>query len=299
MDAVVAVEAVVGVAAAEEGAVVAVANSDQDFIELPRVGVGFRAPLAEWILSKPREIEFVEVTAEHFFDGGEDTLARLSELYPISVHGLGLSLGTPGPLCRSTLNSFSAIAAAANAAWVSEHIAFTRSEEVDLGHLNPVPLTMESLKVFVDHAMEVQEHCGRPLLLENITSYLRVPEVLPETEFLNRLCEEAGVGLLLDVTNLFINSKNHGFDPVRWLEQLEPSSIKQMHIVGYSQSNGQWHDRHCEPVQDDLLELAAFAVGYGEIESIILERDGSFPTIESMTQELRRLEAACVTARTH
>ena len=300
--AVAAVAAAAGVAAAEvvAGAVAedAVANT-ADIIALPQIGLGFRRPIAEWILSNPKEVEFVEVTAEHFFDGGEETLRSLAELYPISVHGLGLSLGTPGPLCASTLESFSRVASLCNAAWVSEHIAFTQSDEVDLGHLNPVPLTRESLRVFVDHALEVKERCGRPLILENITSYLRVPEEIPETDFLNELCDMAGVGLLMDVTNLFINSKNHQFDPVAWLRRIDPAFIRQMHIVGYSQSQGQYHDRHCELIQDDLLDLASFVVSYCDLESIILERDAVFPMTEVIAQELRRLEVACVNARSH
>lgn len=268
-----------------------------DIVALPQIGLGFRRPIANWILSNPQEVEFVEVTAEHFFDGGEETLRSLAEMYPISVHGLGLSLGTPGPLCDSTLESFSRVATICNAEWVSEHIAFTQSEEVDLGHLNPVPLTHESLRVFVDHALEVKERCGRPLILENITSYLRVPEEIPETDFLNKLCDMAGVGLLMDVTNLFINSKNHQFDPVAWLQRIDPAFIRQMHIVGYSQSQGTYHDRHCELIQDDLLELASFVVSYTDLESIILERDSAFPVTEVIAQELRRLEAACVNAK--
>ncbi len=282
-------------AAAAEGAV----DNPIDHAPPPQVGIGFRPPLGPWILSNPSEVEFVEVTAEHFFEEGDDTLQRLAALYPISVHGLGLSLGTPGPLCTTTLDAFSRVASLCKAAWVSEHIAFTQSAEVDLGHLNPVPLTRDSLNVFINHAMEVQEHCGKPLILENITTYLRVPGDIPETDFLNELCHQAGVGLLLDVTNLFINSKNHNFDPIHWLRRLDPAFIRQMHIVGYSQANGQYHDGHCEMVQDDLLDLASFVVSYSNVESIILERDANFPKTELIAKELQLLEGICVTARSH
>ena len=201
-------------------------------LEIPLVGLGFREPLADWILSMPEEIDCLERTAEHFFDLGEDLLEKLRDLYPLSVHGLGLSLGTPGAIDQETLNQFQRVADVANARWISEHIAFTKTEDVDLGHLNPVPLTRKSLKVLVDHARQVMDVCQRPLILENITSYLRLPEELLEADFINQLCQQAGAGLLLDVTNLYINSCNHRFDALEWLHRLEPSVIKQLHNVG-------------------------------------------------------------------
>ena len=189
------------------------------------------------------------------------------------------------------------VADAAHARWISEHIAFTRTDDVDLGHLNPVPPTMDSLKTLVDHAREVMDLCQRPLLLENITSYLRFPGEISETEFINRLCEQAGAGLLLDVTNLFINSRNHDFDPVEWLRRINPTIIKQLHIVGYSFHNGVWHDRHCEPIQEELLELATEVIAYASVEVVILERDVAIPEPRELELELIHLEKACESAR--
>ena len=265
--------------------------------EVPLLGLGFRQPFADWVLSKPAIIDCLEVTAEHFFDAGEDVLSRLRELYPLAVHGLGLSLGTPGPLDTQLLAQYQRVVELADARWISEHLAFTRTDEVDLGHLNPVPMTERSLNTLVDNTREVMDRCQKPLLLENITSYLRVPDQFTETEFINLLCQRSGVGLLLDVTNLFINSRNHDFDPVDWLHQIAPESIQQLHIVGYSFSDGVWHDRHSEAIQDELLELAALVVAYAPVESIIIERDASFPSVEQMESELGRLEVACESAR--
>ena len=272
--------------------------SEQDaFVEIPLVGVGFRKPLADWILSMPNSLDCVELTAEHFFDGGETTLDRLRDLYPLSVHGLGLSLGTPGAMDQAALKQFRRVADLADARWISEHIAFTKTDDVDLGHLNPVPLTKNSLDVLISHAQQVMDECQRPLILENITSYLRVPEKIEETDFINQLCDTAGVGLLLDVTNLYINSRNHRFDALEWLHRVEPSVFKQLHIVGYSFQEGIWHDRHSEPIQEELLELAEKVISYAPVESIIIERDGAFPPIAELEMELHRVEGACEKAR--
>lgn len=100
----------------------------------------------------------------------------------------------------------------------------------------------------VEHAQEVSERCGKPLILENISSHLLLTGEMSETDFLNRLCERAGGGLLLDVTNLFINSKNFGFNSSTCLHELDPQHIVQLHVVGYSVRDGQWEDFHAEPI---------------------------------------------------
>ena len=199
------------------------------------IGIGYREPLAAWIASRPVEIQCLEITAEHFFpEARRAMLPALRREYPLLVHGLGLSRGTPGPLDRAVLDRFAGVVEAANPLWISEHIAFTRTPEVDLGHLNPVRPGLATLGILADHALELSERCGKPLLLENIASYLRLEGEMPETEFLNLLCERSGCGLLLDVTNLYVNACNHGFDPMAWVREIDPAYIVQLHAVGYS-----------------------------------------------------------------
>ncbi|MEO5961408.1 MAG: DUF692 domain-containing protein [Opitutaceae bacterium] len=255
------------------------------------VGVGYRRELAAWIQTRPVGVDCLEITAEHFFPaGGEEHLARLARDYPLYVHGLGLSLGTPGPLDESRVRQFARIARAANPEWISEHVAFTRTAELDLGHLNPVPPTREAVKVLADHAREVAERCGKPMLLENVTSHLKLEGELTETEFLNELCASAECGLLLDVTNLFINSRNHGFDPFAWLHEIEPIHIRQLHIVGYSRESGRYADAHAEPIQEELIELAAAVVGYAPVSSVVLERDEDIPAPAELEAEIVKLK---------
>ena len=254
------------------------------------LGIGFRQPLFQWLLSKPNYVGNLELTAEHFFDGGDDVLAKLAGQYDTFVHGLGLSLGTPGPLCQQTLDQFARVADSADAKWISEHVAFSRTQDVDLGHLNPVPRTEESLQTLVAHAIEVRERCNRPLILENITSSLDVGGAIEETDFLNRLCEQADCGLLLDVTNLFINSKNHGYDPVGWLKRLDASKIIQLHVVGYNLVDGVYHDHHCNPIQDDLMKLIQSVLEFADVQAVTLERDDRLDNTEEIESELARLQ---------
>ena len=256
-------------------------------------GIGYRRELAAWIDTRPRGVECLEITAEHFYPGSGAPAGKLEQLagqYHLFVHGLGLSLGTPGPLDRRQLDQFAQVVKTANPDWISEHVAFTRTAEGDLGHLNPLPPTREVLHLVADHAREVAEWCGKPLLLENITSHVRLPGDLTETDFLNELCERADCGLLLDVTNLFINSRNHGFDPVQWVAELEPRRITQLHIVGYSRAGYRYTDGHAEPIQEELIELAQAIVSRAPVKAIILERDEDFPAAGELEVELAKLE---------
>jgi uncharacterized protein len=253
------------------------------------VGAGYRKELAGWIDAHPPGVECLEITAEHFFHGGEARLAELAKHFRLFVHGLGLSLGTPGPLDTKTLAASAKVVRAANPEWISEHIAFTRTADVDLGHLNPVPPTREVLGIVAEHAREISAHCGKPIILENITSHVRLTGDFSETDFLNELCDRADCGLLLDVTNLFINSRNHRFDPLAWLVEIEPRRIVQLHIVGYSRAGERYTDSHAQPVQEELLDLARAVVAHAPVQAIILERDDDFPAPAEMEKEIAKL----------
>ena len=254
------------------------------------IGVGYRRDLAGWIDSRPKGVECLEITAEHFFKGDEGRLEQLGKHFRLLVHGLGLSLGTPGPMDAGTLDQFRRVVHAANPEWISDHIAFTRTSEGNLGHLNPVPPTPEMLNIIADHAREVSESCGRPIILENITSHVRLGGSLSETDFLNQLCERADCGLLLDVTNLFINSRNHRFDPLEWLHEIEPNRIAQLHLAGYSRSGDRYTDNHSQAIQEELIELARAVIRYGAVEAITLERDDDFPATADLEREIEKLQ---------
>lgn len=255
----------------------------------PKVGIGYRAPIAGWIESQPPEIECLEITAEHFYKRGVLKLQALAKHFPIMVHGLGLSLGTPGPLDPDQLDWFSYVVETADPLWVSEHVSFRRTSEFDLGHFSPVCPNQENLDLLVDHVCALRDHINKPVILENITTQIQVKGTLAETEFLNRICEQASCGILLDVTNLFVNSRNHNFDPIAWMRDLDPQYITQLHVVGYTYHDGRWHDQHFKAIQQDLWELINRAIAYAPLKAITLERDDNFPPVNELASELRNL----------
>jgi uncharacterized protein (UPF0276 family) len=254
-----------------------------------RLGVGYRKQLASWINTHPEQINCLEITAEHFFSEPE-RLKKLRNHYDLLVHGLGLSLGTPGPIDSRHLQRFVEICQIADPLWISEHIAFTKTRDVDLGHLNPIHYTQDTLEYFIDHVLEVKAACQRPLLLENITSHIKIDSPIPETDFINQLCERAGCHLLLDVTNLFVNSRNHHYQPTHWLYEINPEHIKQLHIVGYSEQHGTFHDSHANNIQQELYDLTRQVIEHSSVETIIIERDNNFPPVSQLAGELQTLE---------
>ena len=253
------------------------------------IGLGYRQPLSRWIDTDQELIQCLEITAEHFFDGGEDRLRELAARFPLYVHGLGLSLGTPGPLDRKALDQFVRVVEIAQPEWISEHIAFSRSEEVDLGHLNPLPRTRANIEILAEHVAELRERCGKPVILENITSQLDPGGSFSEPDFLNRLCERAECGLLLDVTNLYVNGMNHDFNPLIWLQEVHSRNIKQLHVVGFDHHHGAYQDGHGAVIQPDLMDLIVAVAEYSQVPTVILERDQRLDAVDEIADELRRL----------
>jgi uncharacterized protein (UPF0276 family) len=234
----------------------------------------------------------MELTAEHFYDAPQSAL-RSTDRLPVYVHGLGLSLGSPGPIDIPNLNNFARVVEHVRPAWVSEHVSYTRCNGIDLGHLNPVPRTRDMVRVIGDHAKRMADRCQRPVLLENITAQLDPGGELSEPDFLNQACKAGRCGLLLDVTNLFINSRNHGYDPVCWLDQLDRDQVRQLHVVGYGREQGRWVDHHAAPLQGDLLDLVAIVLQSAPVEAVILERDGRLSELAEIESDLARLAALC------
>jgi uncharacterized protein (UPF0276 family) len=252
-------------------------------------GIGYRHELADWIETNPRRVDCLEITAEHFFHGGEARLEWLRDRLPLFVHGLGQSLGTPGPLDKDQMQRFAGVAQRADAKWISEHIAFTRTAEADLGHLNPILPTRKNADLIASHARELAGRCERPIILENITSHLLLEGELSEPDFLNAICQEGDCGLLLDVTNLFINSRNHRFDPLQWLDALDIERVTQLHIVGYAEVNGRFMDDHANAVQPELLELAREVIARCFVKAVILERDEAITDSSHLDPEIAKL----------
>jgi uncharacterized protein (UPF0276 family) len=279
------------VAAAADAAPVLAARCCHEVGDRAQVGIAYRPELGAWIDQRPPQIEVLEVAAEPFYKGGWRRLRFLAGRYPIRIRCAGLSLGTPGPLDNAELGWLRSVAEAAQARSVSTPLGFRRTSEVDLGFPVPVPLDRDTLDRFRAHIQELSAVCGRPVLIQNIASPLRVAGELDEPEFLNRLCEVSGCGILLDLTALAVNGYNHHFNPRTWLERLDRRRVVQLLAGGYSERGRHRVDLHAGHVSEEVLDLARAALDSPSVAALVLERDREFPPLTELEEELGRLRA--------
>jgi uncharacterized protein (UPF0276 family) len=272
----------------------AVADPDAMEAALPALGVGlgFRAPHLSDLFLHRREIDFLEITADHFFEATpekQDQLELLASHFPLIPHGLNLSLGSAEGIDRGYLEKFAALVARLNPPWWSEHLAFTRAGGIEIGHLTPLPFTREAAQAVARNVETARREIATPLILENITYSLRLPGAeMTEAEFLHRVTDATGCGLLLDVTNLFINSRTHGHDPRRWLDAAPLDRVVQLHYVGAEREGERWIDSHAEAVGPEIWELFDEVLARTPVRGAILERDERIPPLPDLLPELRR-----------
>lgn len=256
------------------------------------VGLGFRSPFRAELFARPTTCDFLEITAEHYFEPSStkrDELDLLKSRYPLIPHGLSLSLGSAEGLNQWTLSRLAQIVADVRPPWWSEHVAFTQAGGVEAGHLLPVPRTRTAIKVFVDNVKRVRDAIPVPLILENITYELTWPhDELDEAAFLGELLDRTDCGLLLDVTNLFTNSVNHRFDPLALLERLPLDCVVQLHFVGGHEENGRWIDSHSRATPEPVWQLLEVVCRATKPRGIILERDENLPPFQELVEELER-----------
>jgi len=262
---------------------------------LPTLGTGiaYRDIYRTDIFRNHSQIDFLEITADHFFDpkrSMRDLLSLLADRFPVIPHGLALSLGSADGLDRTYLKKLQAMVKEVDPPWWSEHIAFTRAGGIDIGHLTPLPKTRESLRCLVENIRIAMDTIEKPLILENITQTIRFPQdTLDEAEFLGELVHETDCGLLLDVTNLYINSVNHGFAPVDVVHRLPADRIVQLHFVGYYTDGETLIDGHAHKTNPQIWQLLYEVVRYANVRGAILERDEHFPPFDALLTELAQM----------
>ena len=259
------------------------------------VGVGLRLPhMAEIAATRP-QIGFLEVHAENYM---AETLAldRLLELrrdYPVSLHGVALSLGSAEALDRDHLARLKALIEQVEPVLVSEHLAWSAIGGVYLNDLLPLAYTEASLELFCRHVEEAQEGLGRRLLIENPSSYLRYRlSQIPEAEFMTEIARRTGCGILCDVNNIYVSAFNFGFDPIAYLQALPVEAIGEIHLAGHHAAEGVdiLIDDHGSRVAEPVWQLYAAALRrFGPVLTLI-EWDTNLPAFGVLLEEARRAE---------
>jgi len=264
---------------------------------LGSAGIGLRGPHVDEVVAARPAVGWLEVHAENYMGGGAAlrALERVRREYPISLHGVGLSLGSADGLDRRHLERLRALAERIQPALVSEHLAWSVSGGAYLNHLLPLPYDDETLGVVARHVDQAQARLGRRLLVENPSSYLRFRHSsIPEPQFLAELARRTGCGLLCDVNNVFVSGHNVGFDPDAYLDALPAAAIGEIHLAGHSRNDADGRpiliDDHGRPVSDAVWALYARALRrFGPVPSLV-EWDTDLPALSTLLGEARRAD---------
>ncbi|CAA9412528.1 MAG: hypothetical protein AVDCRST_MAG74-2373 [uncultured Pyrinomonadaceae bacterium] len=254
------------------------------------IGIGFREQFRADVFLHQNKIDFLEITADHYFDANRKKLEELELLkqhFPLIPHGLDLSLGSAEGVDAHYLEKFADLVEKLNPAWFSEHLCFTKSGGRQIGHLAPVPYTDEAVKVFVSNITRVKAKINAPLILENITYNVRFPSSeMSEAKFITKILEETDCGLLLDITNLYINSVNHRFDWRVFLDELPSERIVQLHFVGLHKHEKRLIDAHAHKTGDEIWEVFREVCQRADVKGAILERDENLPPFTEILEEI-------------
>lgn len=268
------------------------------------VGIGWRQPHYESLLAERPALGFIEVHSENFFADGGISLAVLEagrEAYPVSLHGVGLALGSAAGLDERHLAQLARLVQRVQPDWVSDHACFARvGSGLHAADLLPIPFNDASLDLMARHVDQVQQRLGRRLLVENLSAYVGWQgDTLAEPEFFNALTSRTGCGLLLDVNNLFVNARNDGLAPVaaaleamRWVDAIRPDSVVEIHLAGHCERDDGWViDDHGSRVRDEVWRVYAHARQRLGAVPTLIEWDTDVPELAVLLSEAERARA--------
>jgi uncharacterized protein (UPF0276 family) len=237
---------------------------------------------------RPSAVDFVEIIPDRFFSIRDvELIPKFWDKVPIVFHSLNFSLGSTEDLDLMYLKRIHSLAEHFRPIWASDHLAVTRTGAMALGHLSPFRLTRAALHRVGEKISRIQATLGVQFLVENIACHFKLPgSDMSEGEFLRKLVETTGCGVLLDLNNVVVNAKNHGFDPMEYIRTLPLVAVRELHVAGHREIDGVYVDSHGEPVRDDVWTiLRNVSAELGPI-NLILERDQNVPSLDELISEL-------------
>ncbi|MFN0064661.1 MAG: DUF692 domain-containing protein [Chlamydiales bacterium] len=265
------------------------------------IGIGLRPPHMEAIFAFEPDIDWFEIISENFMHvGGRplENLQRILERYPVVQHGVNLAIGSPCDLDWEYLTELKRLTRLTRTPWLSDHLCWGRLPGTHFHDLLPLPYTEEVIKRVAERARIVQDYLEIPFALENLSSYVAFREDrMPEWEFYTRVVEKAGIYMMLDVNNIYVSSRNHGFDPQDYIDALPLHRVLQIHLAGHSDKGAYLLDTHDDYVCDAVWNLYAKVWPKTGGVSTLLEWDDHFLSFEETWQEAlkaKRFQALCV-----
>lgn len=271
----------------------------------PRAGVGYKPQHYSDIIENPGPLGWLEIHAENYMgDGGRPIaqLRHLAERFPISVHGVGLSIGGEGDLDADHLARLQHLVGWLNPASFSEHLAWSTHDSHFLNDLLPLPYTTQTLTRVAAHINQVQDTLGRQMLLENPSSYLAFAESeMDETEFLTEVAKRTGCGLLLDVNNVFVSATNLRTSPQAYIDAFPLDAVGEMHLGGHDEDEDETGaplliDSHGAAVVDPVWALLDYTLAKSGPKPLLIEWDNDVPGWDVLAAEIARADAALALA---
>lgn len=278
-------------------------SSAQSAQSIPaNAGIGLRAEHYQDVLDTRPAVGWLEVHSENYFGAGGRPLRVLERLrgdYPLSFHGVGLSLGSTDPLSAEHLRRLRELINRFEPGLVSEHLAWTSAGGIHLNDLLPLPYTEEALIHFVSRVVQAQDYLGRRLLIENPSTYLTFVESrIPEHEFLIEVARRSGCGILLDVNNVFVSARNHGLDAAAYLDGIPAGLVEEIHLAGHVRNRFEdgeiLIDSHSRPVAAEVWRLYGRIVTRLGRRPTLIEWDADLPPLDVLVGEADRAERILV-----
>lgn len=260
-------------------------------------GIGLRAPHVQELLSSNVKVGFLEVHSENYFGGGKPRklLSQIAEIYPLSLHGVGLSLGRADGLDQKHLGQIKSLVDEISPIFVSEHLTWSAYNHIHVPDLFPIPFINEAMDIFVEHVSEFQDKIGRQILIENPSNYLAFDNLdYSEPEFLNELADRSGCGLLLDINNIRVSAHNLDYDPKAYIDSIRTDGrVKQFHLAGYlinRLDNGEkiYLDTHGKPVYPEVWDLYEYALSRFPDVKTLIEWDVDIPALDVLVEEANK-----------
>ena len=262
------------------------------------VGIGLRGCHIRTVLSDRPKLGFFEIISENFMahEGPSlESLDRIAASYPIVLHGVSLSIGSTDPLNLDYLDQLASLSLRLGARWVSDHVCWTGVAGRNTHDLLPLPYTEPVLRHVAARVREVSDRLGRPLVLENPSTYAAFcGATMSEAEFLSRLAEEGDCGLLLDINNVWVSAVNHGFDPVGFIDSIPTERVVQIHLAGHVDKETHLLDTHSRPVSQPVWDLYHRFIQRSGPRSTLLEWDADIPPLATLIREVERAKDARV-----
>ena len=259
------------------------------------VGIGLRAPHIREVLSTRPPVGWFEIHAENYFGAGPAVtqLEQIRRDYPLSLHGVGLSLGSAEGLSQRHLQQLRALVHRVDPFLVSEHLSWSVVGGVYLNDLLPLPYTEEALEIVADNVDRAQDALGRRILIENPSRYLGYRHsTLSEPEFLSALVRRTGCGILCDVNNIYVSATNFRFDPIAYLDALPAQAIGEIHLAGHhaAEDLDVLIDDHGSRIAQPVWELYAQALRRFVTVPTLIEWDTNIPALEILLEEARHAQ---------